>query len=170
MGQTTAAFGAGLRDQIKAGTMTTAQAQAAQNNFVKQQVAMRTAQAPSPAQIKPAPPARELPTQTGAQQQALQAALNTAPGMTPTPVQLPQRTSFSPPINKPNPGFQNSPNMQLTAPTGPAPAGPPTTPTRMKKGGKVAKPPVKKMAKGGSTASSRGDGCAIKGKTKGRFV
>ena len=29
--------------------------------------------------------------------------------------------------------------------------------------------PVKKMAKGG-TASSRADGCATKGKTKGRFV
>jgi hypothetical protein len=37
----------------------------------------------------------------------------------------------------------------------------------MKKGGTV-----KKMAKGGSvsSASKRGDGCAIKGKTKGRFV
>ena len=35
----------------------------------------------------------------------------------------------------------------------------------MKKGGKV-----KKMAKGGSTASKRADGCAVKGKTKGRFV
>ena len=37
----------------------------------------------------------------------------------------------------------------------------------MKKGGAV-----KKMAKGGSTssASKRADGCAIKGKTKGRFV
>ena len=37
----------------------------------------------------------------------------------------------------------------------------------MKKGGAV-----KKMAKGGSvsSASKRGDGCAIKGKTKGRFV
>ena len=34
-----------------------------------------------------------------------------------------------------------------------------------KKGGKA-----KKMAKGGSTASKRADGCAIKGKTKGRFV
>jgi hypothetical protein len=34
-----------------------------------------------------------------------------------------------------------------------------------KKGGAV-----KKMAKGGSTASKRGDGCAIKGKTKGRIV
>ena len=33
------------------------------------------------------------------------------------------------------------------------------------KGGKV-----KKMAKGGSTASKRADGCAVKGKTKGRFV
>lgn len=27
-----------------------------------------------------------------------------------------------------------------------------------------------KFAKGGSTASKRGDGCATKGKTKGRFV
>lgn len=35
----------------------------------------------------------------------------------------------------------------------------------MKRGGKV-----KKMAKGGSTASKRGDGCATKGKTKGRLV
>jgi uncharacterized membrane protein YebE (DUF533 family) len=35
----------------------------------------------------------------------------------------------------------------------------------MKKGGKV-----KKMASGGSTASKRADGCATKGKTKGRFV
>lgn len=37
----------------------------------------------------------------------------------------------------------------------------------MKKGGKV-----KTMAKGGkvSSASSRGDGCCVKGKTKGRFV
>ena len=34
-----------------------------------------------------------------------------------------------------------------------------------KTGGKV-----KKMAKGGSTASKRADGCATKGKTKGRFV
>ena len=34
-----------------------------------------------------------------------------------------------------------------------------------KKGGKV-----KKMAKGGSTASKRADGCATKGKTKGKFV
>jgi hypothetical protein len=33
------------------------------------------------------------------------------------------------------------------------------------KGGKT-----KKMAKGGSTASKRADGCATKGKTKGRFV
>ena len=29
---------------------------------------------------------------------------------------------------------------------------------------------VKKMAAGGSTASKRADGCATKGKTKGRFV
>ena len=41
-----------------------------------------------------------------------------------------------------------------------APAG-----AMMAKGGKV-----KKMAKGGSTASKRADGCATKGKTKGRFV
>ena len=35
----------------------------------------------------------------------------------------------------------------------------------MRKGGKV-----KKMAKGGSTASKRADGIATQGKTKGRFV
>jgi hypothetical protein len=29
---------------------------------------------------------------------------------------------------------------------------------------------IKKMAAGGSTASKRADGCATKGKTKGRFV
>jgi len=40
-------------------------------------------------------------------------------------------------------------------------------PGGMKKGGKV-----KKMAKGGSvsSASKRGDGCAIKGKTRGKLV
>lgn len=35
----------------------------------------------------------------------------------------------------------------------------------MKRGGAV-----KKMAKGGSTASKRADGCATKGKTRGKFV
>ena len=40
-------------------------------------------------------------------------------------------------------------------------------PSPMKKGGKV-----KKMAKGGKvgSASKRGDGCAMRGKTKGRFI
>ena len=37
----------------------------------------------------------------------------------------------------------------------------------MKKGGAVK---TKKMAKGGSTASKRADGCATKGKTRGRIV
>lgn len=54
----------------------------------------------------------------------------------------------------------------------------------MRKGGKVSAAqavhkherakhkgqPLTKMAKGGSTASKRADGCATKGKTKGRFV
>jgi hypothetical protein len=40
---------------------------------------------------------------------------------------------------------------------------PPAAP--MKKGGAV-----KKHSKGGSTASKRADGCAMKGKTKGRLV
>ena len=60
-----------------------------------------------------------------------------------------------------------------------APAG-----AMMRKGGKVSVAqavhkherakhkgqPLTKMAKGGSTASKRADGCATKGKTKGRFV
>ena len=40
---------------------------------------------------------------------------------------------------------------------------------RRAKGGKV-KSKVKKMAKGGSAASKRADGCCTKGKTKGKFV
>lgn len=146
MGQVTAAFGANLQDQIKAGKMTTAQAQAAQNAFVKQQVAMRTAP-PSAAQVKPAP-ARELPSQTGFQQS--------------------QKTPSVGGIGAPKSSAPYMPSA--TAPSGPA-SGPPTTPTaamRMKKGGKVAKPPVKKMAKGGSV-SKRGDGCAVRGKTRGKI-
>lgn len=42
-----------------------------------------------------------------------------------------------------------------------------TAPAPMPK--KPASEPVKKMAKGGS-ASARADGCAIRGKTKGRMV
>lgn len=44
--------------------------------------------------------------------------------------------------------------------------------TTFKKGGKVKKAAPKKLAKGGkvSSASKRADGCATKGKTKGRFV
>jgi len=58
-------------------------------------------------------------------------------------------------------------------------AGRPGSPTdrgentrEFKKGGKVKKKPMvaKKMAAGGSTASKRADGCATKGKTKGRFI
>ena len=37
-------------------------------------------------------------------------------------------------------------------------------------GAEMRKMGMKKMAKGGSTASKRADGCATKGKTKGRFV
>lgn len=72
--------------------------------------------------------------------------------------------------------------MQSAPPPPPAPAGP--TPAQLAaqaavrrsgagmgpnraKGGTIKK--TKKMAKGGS-ASSRADGCATKGKTKGRFV
>ena len=58
---------------------------------------------------------------------------------------------------------------RMNVPEGPPPAGmAPVDPSKammMKKGGAV-----KKMAKGGSTASKRADGCATKGKTKGRFV
>jgi len=35
---------------------------------------------------------------------------------------------------------------------------------------KPLKPAIKKFAKGGSTASKRADGCATKGKTKGKMV
>lgn len=58
-------------------------------------------------------------------------------------------------------GMRSRPMMEEVMMAEEAPAGAPM----MRKGGKV-----KKMAKGGSTASKRGDGCATKGKTKGRFI
>ena len=60
-------------------------------------------------------------------------------------------------------GMSGRPMMEEVMMAEEAPAGAPM----MRKGGKV-----KKMAKGGSvsSASKRGDGCATKGKTKGRFV
>jgi hypothetical protein len=57
-------------------------------------------------------------------------------------------------------GIRRRPMMEEVMVAEEAPAG-----AMMRKGGKV-----KKMAKGGSTASKRADGCATKGKTKGRFV
>ena len=57
-------------------------------------------------------------------------------------------------------GMRGRPMVEEVMMAEEAPAG-----AMMRKGGKV-----KKMAKGGSTASKRGDGCATKGKTKGRFV
>lgn len=50
-----------------------------------------------------------------------------------------------------------APQLPMEMPMAPAAA--------MKKGGKV-----KCMSKGGSTASKRADGCATKGKTKGRII
>jgi hypothetical protein len=65
-------------------------------------------------------------------------------------------------------GMRGRPMMEEFMVAEEAPAGAPM----MRKGGKVKKKPMatKKMAKGGSTASKRADGCATKGKTKGRFV
>jgi hypothetical protein len=57
-------------------------------------------------------------------------------------------------------GMRGRPMMDEVMMAEEAPAG-----AMMRKGGKV-----KKMAKGGSNASKRADGCATKGKTKGRFV
>jgi hypothetical protein len=57
-------------------------------------------------------------------------------------------------------GMRARPMMEEVMMAEEAPAG-----AMMRKGGKV-----KKMAKGGSTASKRADGCVTKGKTKGRFV
>ena len=68
----------------------------------------------------------------------------------------PLPSGMSPGGGQPTPPSRTSGNMPM-----------PTMAGGMKKGGKV-----KKMAKGGSvsSASKRGDGCATKGKTKGRFV
>lgn len=77
-------------------------------------------------------------------------------------------------------GMRRRPMMEEVMVAEEAPAGAPM----MRKGGKVSAAQavhkhernmhkgkkLTKMAKGGSTASKRGDGCATKGKTKGRFV
>jgi hypothetical protein len=55
--------------------------------------------------------------------------------------------------------------LQPMAPEPPTAAPMPPQGAPMKKGGSV-----KKYSKGGSTASKRADGCATKGKTKGRFI
>jgi len=55
--------------------------------------------------------------------------------------------------------------LQPMAPEPPIAAPMPPQGAPMKKGGKV-----KCMSKGGSTASKRADGCATKGKTKGRMI
>ena len=81
---------------------------------------------------------------------------------------------------RPAAGMRSRPMMDEVMVAEEAPAGAPM----MRKGGKVSAAQavhkhernmhkgkkLTKMAKGGSTASKRGDGCATKGKTKGRFV
>ena len=81
---------------------------------------------------------------------------------------------------RPAAGMRGRPMMDEVMVAEEAPAGAPM----MRKGGKVSAAeavhkherakhkgqPLTKMAKGGSTASKRADGCATKGKTKGRFV
>ena len=65
------------------------------------------------------------------------------------------------------------PAPALQKPGAPAPTGLGAAIPMAKKGGKVsAKAPAKKMASGGkvSSASSRADGCATKGKTKGTMI
>ena len=175
MGQTTAAYGAKLREQIKAGTMTNAQAQAAHNANVKQDMAKRTAAGLANRDAQPMGKVTaayganlrdniKAGTMTNAQAQAAHNAFakqELARRTAPTPLAAVAAPSYEGPRTIPT-------NPFLTASSGPA-SGPPTTPAAakpMKKGGKVSKP-VKKMAKGGSTASSRGDGCAVRGKTKG---
>ena len=99
---------------------------------------------------------------------------------TPTPRQMPLSEYLSQPtMSGPMGGMGTppvgGPNMGgMMGPSGGMPAGNPgfPSPTGMKKGGKVK---AKSSYKSGgsvkaSSASKRGDGCAIKGKTKGRMV
>lgn len=82
------------------------------------------------------------------------------PVLKPEPNVMPKVGSMTPFVNKP---------LMMPAGSGVGKA-PPGTMGRLAKGGKVAA--TSKMANGGkvSSASSRGDGCAVRGKTKGRMV
>jgi hypothetical protein len=179
MGQTTAAYGANLRDQVKAGKMTNAQAQAAQNAFVKQQMSPANAATLQSTMAKAAPRSGLLGGLGGGPPPQMRTPMPGGPVGPPMPTVGPpapppmaQKHNINPTLGGIGAPKSSAPYMpSATAPTGPAPVGPPTTPAaamRMKKGGKVAKPPVKKMAKGGSV-SSRADGCAVRGKTKGKM-
>ena len=74
--------------------------------------------------------------------------------------------------------LQNAPMVEpMTTPTDQTQTGTGTSATNfgigLKKGGKVKAKPTKTYKAGGSvksSASRRGDGCAIKGKTRGRMV
>jgi hypothetical protein len=91
-----------------------------------------------------------------------------------------RRAAMEVEMKKKGAGMRGRPMVEDIMMAEEAPAGAPM----MKKGGKVSAAqavhkherakhkgqPLTKMAKGGSTASKRADGCATKGKTKGRFV
>ena len=88
---------------------------------------------------------------------------NWRPPSAPTPPPMPQQTRL--PFGVGQVGIpQQGPGFNTTG-TGYGV----TVGSTFKKGGKAKKKPVKKMAKGGS-ASKRADGCATKGKTKGKMV
>lgn len=82
----------------------------------------------------------------------------------PTPVQSRRQMPIARTAGYVGPTLRGD-NFQVSAGAGPRGAIGAGGRFAFKKGGAV-----KKMAKGGSTASKRADGCAIKGKTKGRFV
>ena len=100
----------------------------------------------------------------------------TSPGPGPRPAVATTRPMFGSNAATPKPASLApvvSTRPPAPAPTGPmtpvrgggmAPASVATMMKKMKKGGKV-----KCMSKGGSTASKRADGCAVRGKTKGKM-
>jgi len=73
-------------------------------------------------------------------------------------IKYPDSTPVDEPVAKPKPKAAAKPAPKASAPT-----------TVQYPDSVPVDEPVKKMAKGGS-ASSRADGCCVKGKTKGMFV
>lgn len=140
------------------------------------QLAPKTAPKPAPRSALPQPvskPSSMPMEQVEINKQKAQAEMSAKQNYAPSPgVGKPTSPGMGGPMPDPGKG-SNMQGFGMGAPMN-SPAGPGTTAGNMamKRGGSVRNKPAAKFSSGGSTskASSRGDGIAKRGKTKGRYI